>query len=136
MGVDHVLFDRLVELSTRFEPAGRTLMPGRRAFGIRTGYRQMYERTLERHGIDARRFDFVQQVGLAETLMRKPGFGEIETMDSSDRAGAGVIHDRYEVEKTEESHLPVFALQSDRETERAGHENAGDAGLQEVGGAI
>ncbi len=111
-------------------------MPGRRAFGIRTGYRQMYERTLERHGIDARRFDFVQQVGLAETLMRKPGFGEIETMDSSDRAGAGVIHDRYEVEKTEESHLPVFALQSDRETERAGHENAGDAGLQEVGGAI
>lgn len=255
MGVDYVLFDRLVELSTRFKPAGRTLMLGRQAFGIQTKYRQMYEATLERNGIEGKRFDFLQEDGFAETLMRKLGFGEIETMDFSNYEGATVIHDLnklpepeleeqfdlifdggtvehvfnvpnalegiyrmlkpggrfisanglngwyghgmyqfnpelvwtfwgracnckvidcravpvepdqdfkqvefedpalsghrlwlkgkigpgrtylyYEVEKTDESHLPTFALQSDYETKWAGHDAAGDTRLQEARG--
>lgn len=93
MGVDYVLFDRLVELSTRFQPEGRTLMLGRQSFGIQTRYRQWYERTLKRHGIAGKRFDFLQEDGFSETLMRKLGFGQMETMDFSDYEGATVIHD-------------------------------------------
>lgn len=93
MGVDYVLFDRLAELSTRFTPAGRSLMLGRQTFGIQTRYRQMYERSLKRHGIEGKRFDFLQEDGFSETLMRSLGFGEIETMDFSDYEGAGIIHD-------------------------------------------
>src|SRR6056297_682326 len=93
MGVDYVLFDRLAELSTRFEPKGRTLMLGRQSFGIQTRYRHLYEKSLSQYGIEAKRFDFLQEDGFAETLMRKLGFGEIETMDFSDYEGASVIHD-------------------------------------------
>lgn len=93
MGVDYVLFDRLVELSTRFQPKGRSLMLGRQSFGIETKHRKRYEQTLSRHGIEARRFDFIQDDGFAETLMEKLGFGRMETMDFSDYEGAGVLHD-------------------------------------------
>ncbi|WP_101068286.1 methyltransferase domain-containing protein [Roseovarius salinarum] len=93
MGIDFVLFDRLVELSTRYRPAERSLMLGRQGFRIQTTFRQEYERTLRRHGIDGRRFDFLQDDGYAETLMRKLGFGEVETMDFSDYEGASILHD-------------------------------------------
>lgn len=93
MGVDYVLFDRLVELSTRFTPKGRSLMLGRQAFGIHTRHRKLYEDTLLRYKVDSRRFDYLQSDGFAETLMRKLGLGEIETLDFSDYEGASVIHD-------------------------------------------
>ncbi|MFK7938964.1 MAG: class I SAM-dependent methyltransferase [Roseovarius sp.] len=93
MGVDYVLFDRLAELSTRFKPTGRTLMLGRQAFGIQTTYKTHYEASLAEHGLSGNRFDFLQDDGFAETLMRKLGFGEIETMDFSTYEGATVIHD-------------------------------------------
>ncbi|MBU3000751.1 class I SAM-dependent methyltransferase [Roseovarius nubinhibens] len=93
MGVDVALFDRLVELSTRFQPRGRTLMLGRQGFTIQTRHRKAYDESLARHGIDARRFDFLQEDGFAETLMEKLGFGQIETMDFSDYEGAAILHD-------------------------------------------
>lgn len=93
MGIDCVLFDRLVELSTRFQPKGRTLMLGRQSFGIQTRFRQDYERSLQEHGIDASRFDFLQEDGFSETLMAKLGFGTMETLDFSDYEGASIIHD-------------------------------------------
>ncbi len=93
MGIDCVLFERLVELSTRFQPKGRTLMLGRQSFGIQTQYRKEYERALKVHGIDGKRFDFLQQDGYSEALMSKLGFGEMETLDFSDYEGATIIHD-------------------------------------------
>ncbi len=60
MGIDYVLFDRLVELSTRFKPEGRSLMLGRQKFPIQTRHRALYEKSLTDHGIEARRFDFLQ----------------------------------------------------------------------------
>lgn len=93
MGIDYVLFDRLVELSTRFRPEGRTLMLGRQSFGIQTKHRQLYEKTLQRYGIEGKRFDFLQDDGFAETLMAKLGFGQMETMDFSNYEGADVLHD-------------------------------------------
>ena len=80
MGIDYVLFDRLVDLSTRFRPEGRTLMLGRQGFSIQSRYRKLYNDTLERHGIEASRFDFLQEDGFAETLMRKLGFGGMEAI--------------------------------------------------------
>ncbi len=93
MGVDYVLFDRLVELSTRFKPGGRTLMLGRQTFSIQSNYRLLYDETLARHGYEVSRFDFLQEDGHAETLMRKLGFGDMETMDFSDYEGASILHD-------------------------------------------
>lgn len=93
MGIDYVLFDRLVELSTRFKPEGRSLMLGRQKFPIQTRHRALYEKSLTDHGIEARRFDFLQEDGYAETLMEKLGFGAIETMDFSDYEGASLLHD-------------------------------------------
>ncbi|WP_139837736.1 class I SAM-dependent methyltransferase [Roseovarius litorisediminis] len=91
--MDYVLFDRLTELSTRFQPGGRTLMLGRQTFSIQSQYRQLYDQSLERCGIKASRFDFLQKDGYAETLMRKLGFGEMEVMDFSDYEGAQILHD-------------------------------------------
>ncbi|RKF15010.1 hypothetical protein D6850_09130 [Roseovarius spongiae] len=93
MGIDYVLFDRLVELSTRFRPEGRSLMLGRQGFGIKGKHRKLYEETLQRYGVEGRRFDFLQEDGFAETLFARLGLGEIETMDFSDYEGATVLHD-------------------------------------------
>lgn len=93
MGIDYVLFDRLAELSTRFKPGGRTLMLGRQTFQIQTRYRQMYEESLKRHGIDGKRFDFLQEDGFADSLMNRLGFGTMEVMDFSDYEGATILHD-------------------------------------------
>ncbi len=104
MGIDYVLFDRLVELSTRFTPKGRTLMLGRQGFNIQTRYRKSYDKTLKAHGIETSRFDFLQEDGFAETLMAKLGFGEIETLDFSNYEGASIIHDL--------NHLPPKKLEN------------------------
>lgn len=93
MGVDYVLFDRLVALSTRFRPAGRSLMLGRQKFPIQSKYRKLYEKTLAENGIEARRFDYLQEDGYAETLMARLGFGAMEVMDFSDYEGATLLHD-------------------------------------------
>ena len=93
MGIDYVLFDRLVELSTRFKPEGRSLMLGRQSFGIQTRYRHLYDETMQRCNVPGRRFDFLQEDGFAETLFAKLGFGHVETLDFSDYEGASVLHD-------------------------------------------
>ncbi|MDW3119279.1 MAG: methyltransferase domain-containing protein [Roseovarius pacificus] len=93
MGVDYVTFDSLVDLSTRFKPEGRTLMLGRQGFKIKRRDAKRYEASLKKNGVEARRFDFLQEDGYAETLMRKLGFGEMETMDFSDYEGASILHD-------------------------------------------
>ena len=68
-------------------------MLGRQKFPIQTKFRALYEKSLEDHGIAARRFDFLQEDGYAETLLAKLGFGDVETMDFSDYEGASVLHD-------------------------------------------
>lgn len=93
MGVDYVLFDRLAELSTRFKPQGRTLMLGRHSFRIESPHAKLYERAIQTHGLAGKRFDYLQDDGYCETLMRKLGFGEMEAMDFSDYEGAAILHD-------------------------------------------
>lgn len=93
MAVDFVLFDKLVELSRRWRPDGRTLALGRQEFSIESQFRKLYEESLHRHGVDGNRFDFLQDDGFFETLMRKLGFGEIESLDFSDYQGASIVHD-------------------------------------------
>lgn len=93
MGVDYVLFERLAELSIRFKPAGRTLMLGRHTFSIESQFAKLYERALNTHGLPGKRFDYLQDDGYCETLMRKLGFGEMEAMDFSDYEGATILHD-------------------------------------------
>ncbi len=93
MGVDYVLFERLCELSTRFKPKGRTLMLGRHTFQIESQFAKLYERALRTHGLEGKRFDYLQEDGYCETLMRKLGFGEMEAMDFSDYEGAAILHD-------------------------------------------
>lgn len=93
MAIDCVLFERLVELSTRFQPKGRTLMLGRQGFKIQTQFKLYYEHALKQHGVDAKRFDFLQDDRYCETLMSKLGLGAMETLDFSDYEGASIIHD-------------------------------------------
>lgn len=93
MGVDYVLFDKLVALSTRWQPKGRSLMLGRQGFKIQGPYSKQYEQTLRKHRVDGRRFDFLQDDGFSETLMEKLGFGPMESMDFADYEGATHLHD-------------------------------------------
>lgn len=93
MGVDYVLFDKLVELSTRWRPEGRSLMLGRHAFKLQGAFSKRYEQTLRKHGLEGRRFDYLQEDGYCETLMKKLGFGDMEAMDFSGFEGAAVLHD-------------------------------------------
>lgn len=93
MGVDYVLFDKLVELSGRWKPEGRTLMLGRHGFKIQTQFAKEYEESLRRNGIEGRRFDYLQEDEYCETLMEKLGFGTMEAMDFSGFEGATILHD-------------------------------------------
>lgn len=95
MGVDYVLFERLCELSTRWKlpDGGRSLGLGRHSFRIEAPYAKLYERALLRHECERKRFIYLQDDGYYETLMRKLGFGEIESMDFSGYEGATVLHD-------------------------------------------
>ena len=93
MGVDNVLLARLFELSSRFQPKGRTLMLGRQTFSLSPRNRRHAERWISRSGLDISLEDYEQEDGYSETLMRKLGFGEMETMDFSDFEGAGIVHD-------------------------------------------
>ncbi len=68
-------------------------MLGRQGFKIQGKYRKQYEKSLKRHGVEGTRFDFLQEDGYCETLMRRLGFGEIEAMDFSAYEGADIIHD-------------------------------------------
>lgn len=93
MGVDFELFERLVEFSTRFRPEGRTLMLGRQSFGVNQRIVQKYDTVLEKNGYDLTHEDLLQDDGFCETLMRKLGFGEVESMDFSGYESAAIIHD-------------------------------------------
>lgn len=93
MGVDCTLFKQLVELSTRFQPKGRSLMLGRQAFKIETQFAKEYEKQLQRAGLETRRFDYLQDDRYSETLFRKLGFGEIETMDFASYEGPSIEQD-------------------------------------------
>ena len=93
MGVDYVLFERLAELSTRWTPKGRSLGLGRHSFRIEPQHAKLYERALTTHEKERKRFIYLQDDRYYETLMRKFGFGEIESMDFSDYEGATILHD-------------------------------------------
>lgn len=93
MGVDIDIFGRLVELSTRFKPKGRTLMLGHQKFVPGDRFAWRYEKILSDNGVGVRLAELVQEDGYSDTLFRKLGFGEIEVMDFSPYEGAGVIHD-------------------------------------------
>lgn len=93
MGVDCTLFQQLVELSTRWKPEGRTLMLGRHEFKIEPPFAKTYERTLQAANLEGRRFDYLQEDTFSETLFRKLGFGEIETMDFKAYEGPTIEQD-------------------------------------------
>ncbi len=93
MGVDYVLFERLAELSTRWTPEGRSLGLGRHKFRIEPKFADLYEQALQQHGLGRKRSIYLQDDRYYETLMRKLGFGEIESLDFSDYEGAGILHD-------------------------------------------
>ena len=59
MGVDYVLFERLVELSTRFQVTGRSLGLGRHTFRIESQFAKLYEKALREHGREGKRFDYL-----------------------------------------------------------------------------
>lgn len=93
MGVDIELFERLVELSTRFRPGGRTLMLGRHGFNVGDRIRHKFEKVLSRYEVDTPLEELEQEDGYCETLMRGLGFGEMEALDFSNYEGAQIIHD-------------------------------------------
>lgn len=95
MGIDYALFDRLVDLSTRFRPEGRVLMLGRQGFDMPQKPRAQarYRRSLATHGVTGDVDALVQEDGFAETLFRKLGLGDAEAMDFSDYEGATIVHD-------------------------------------------
>ena len=93
MGVDYVLFERLAELSTRWKPQGRAVGLGRHTFKIQSRFARLYEKALEKYGLEGKRFDYLQDDGYYETVMRKLGFGDIESMDFSAYEGATILHD-------------------------------------------
>lgn len=68
-------------------------MLGRHDFKIEPPFAKQYEAQLRAFGHDERRFDFVQDDGFSETLFRKLGFGEIETMDFAAYEGPSIEQD-------------------------------------------
>jgi SAM-dependent methyltransferase len=93
VGVDCTLFSQLVELSTRFQPKGRSLMLGRQGFKIEPPFAKHYEKALRFNGVNARRFDYLQDDQYSETLFQKLGFGKIETMDFASYEGPSIEQD-------------------------------------------
>ena len=93
MGVDYALFHRLVDLSKRFQPKGRTLMLGRQAFDVADGTQRYFNACLKRNGRDEDVSEFLQEDGFCETLMQKLGFGTMESLDFSGYENATIVHD-------------------------------------------
>jgi len=93
MGVDIELFERLVELSTRYQPKGRTLMLGRHTLQVQEEIQFKINRVFKQHGVELALEDVLQEDGYCEALMAKLGFGQMEAMDFSDYEGATVLHD-------------------------------------------
>ncbi|NVK14916.1 MAG: class I SAM-dependent methyltransferase [Rhodobacteraceae bacterium] len=93
MGVDIELFERLADLSVRFQPEGRTLMLGRHTFRVEDHIKHKFDRILRKKGLDLTHEELLQEDGYCETLMRKLGFGDMEAMDFSDYEGATLLHD-------------------------------------------
>ena len=93
MGIDYALFERLCELASRYRPKGRTLMLGRHKLPVQERYATRYQTALDRHGLDLRLEDCLQDDGYCETFMRKLGFGEMEALDFSDYEGATILQD-------------------------------------------
>ncbi|MEM8774917.1 MAG: methyltransferase domain-containing protein [Pseudomonadota bacterium] len=93
MGVDYVLFERLLELSRRYTPSGRVLMLGRQAFRVKQRERMLCNMALRKYGYSERVRDLRQEDGYSETLFEKLGFGSVESMDFSSYEGAEILHD-------------------------------------------
>ncbi|WP_135503434.1 class I SAM-dependent methyltransferase [Roseovarius aestuariivivens] len=93
MAVDYVVFERLVELSSRFKPEGRKVMLGRQGFQYQTRYRKLYRKALRAYGYEEKRPDLLQDDGFSETLFETLGFHGMESMDFSAYEGATLIHD-------------------------------------------
>lgn len=97
MAVTLRIFRQLAELSTRYKPAGRSLMLGRQMFycpAADTAHmREVYGRILERNGYGLGLDDLVEPSGFSERLFRQLGFGEMESLDRSDYEGATHVWD-------------------------------------------
>ncbi|MFN6952082.1 MAG: hypothetical protein ACK4NE_05770 [Albidovulum sp.] len=93
MGIDCVLFERLVALAARGVRPGRSVMLGRQGFKLERAYARRYSMALKRGGYGMSRFDLLQEDGFSETMFRKLGFGDIETADFSDYEGATILQD-------------------------------------------
>ncbi|SEN48007.1 Methyltransferase domain-containing protein [Gemmobacter aquatilis] len=93
MGVDFVIFDELCKLSTRFQPAGRTLMLGRHKWQPQGRLQRKYQRAWKQAGKEGDFLATVQEDGYCETLMSSLGFGQMEALDFSDYEGATILQD-------------------------------------------
>ncbi|WP_413875921.1 hypothetical protein, partial [Albidovulum sp.] len=83
MGIDLPQLRLLTELSGRYQPRGRSVMLGRQAIRVSPKNRIRANRYLRTAGRDLRWRDVVQEDSFSETLWRRLGFGEIESMDLS-----------------------------------------------------
>lgn len=81
LGVECVLFDRLVELATRFQPSGWKPKPERQMFKTQPASAACCTQSLKRFAIKARRFGFLRDGGFCVHPKVKLGFGPIECLD-------------------------------------------------------
>lgn len=93
MGIDCVLFERLVALSAQGLRPGRSVMLGRQGLKFERAHARRYSEALKRAGLGMSRFDLLQEDGFSETMFRELGFGEIESADLSDYEGATILQD-------------------------------------------
>ncbi|MDR0809925.1 MAG: methyltransferase domain-containing protein [Gemmobacter sp.] len=95
MGIDFVVYQQLLHLAKRWQPApgGRTLMLGRQRFRPTGHYKFVFDRAWRRAGYEGSYKAVVQDDKFCEGLMRRLGFGEMESMDFSDYEGATILHD-------------------------------------------
>jgi len=93
MGIDCVLFERLVTLSGQGLAPKRAVMLGRQGLKIERAHARRYSEALKRAGLDMSRFELLQEDGFSETMFRKLGFGDIEAADFSDYEGATILQD-------------------------------------------
>ncbi|MGR3572155.1 hypothetical protein [Brevirhabdus sp.] len=96
MGFNYASFLHLAKMSRRFTPAGRTLMLGRQKFDMRANRwvdRTHFTRALRAAGIEGDVVEYAQDDRYSETVFRKLGLGEVETLDASGFEGAGIVWD-------------------------------------------
>ncbi|MEM9795114.1 MAG: class I SAM-dependent methyltransferase [Pseudomonadota bacterium] len=96
MGIGPVAFEYLAEMSTRFRPAGPSVMLGRQKIRLKKTRGKTFNRfakALKRSGAQVDLAGVLQPDGYAEAMFRTLGFGDVDALDMADHEGAQVIWD-------------------------------------------